>query len=484
MSKNLSEAAKQVAVAEIVRMGEKLMLPEGMSLEMAIDLLERRKEYEGEETVFDETYDVFPLDGAHALDAVLVKKFGWAPATATPGFFGKNPPKMMSVEVDPGLFKSVAWGRFALPNISGWIQTAVAMKDNRVSFRLIAAVLRKDETSVRSLFDELRKYLKDGGSIYKGKAIKLRFLDDDGKALDMPEPKFLDTSKIDPAGLIYAKDVQTAVEVNLFTPIRRVNDLIANGMKVKRGVLLGGTFGTGKTMAATVASRIATDTGVTYVYVPRANELAHAIEFAKQYQSPACVIFVEDVDRVTDGERTVEMDDILNIIDGIDTKNSNIITVLTTNSLDSINPAMLRPGRLDAVIEVTPPDAQAVEKLIRLYGGDAIAADADLREVGEILQGQIPAVIAEAVGRAKLAQIALQAPGTKVEQLTSEALCHAALSMQGQNDLLARRIEAEKAVAPGLVENLQSLIRDVLKGAPDEAAHKVEQLAEKIGYKL
>ena len=39
------------------------------------------------------------------------------------------------------------------------------------------------------------------------------------------------------------------------------------------------------------------------------------------------------------------MDDVLNIIDGIDSKKANIITVLTTNDLEGINPAMLRPGR-------------------------------------------------------------------------------------------------------------------------------------------
>src|SRR3546814_19828879 len=103
------------------------------------------------------------------------------------------------------------------------------------------------------------------------------------------------------------------------------------------------------------------------------------------------------------------MDDILNLLDGIDTKNSHIITVLTTNDLQSINPAMLRTGRLDAVIDVTPPDAQAVEKLLRLYGGDAIAADTNLEETGRVQAGNIRAAIAEGVKRAKLDQTRPQA---------------------------------------------------------------------------
>ena len=151
---------------------------------------------------------------------------------------------------------------------------------------------------------------------------------------------------------------------------------------MKRGVLLGGKYGTGKTLAATVAARLAQDNGITYVYTPRADELGDAIAFAKQYQSPACVVFCEDIDRQVTGQRTVAMDDILNILDGVDTKTDNIITVLTTNHLDNVNQAMLRPGRLDAIINVETPDAYTAERLVRHYGGEAINAAEDLTEVG------------------------------------------------------------------------------------------------------
>lgn len=479
--KSLSDTPKRVNVADIVRHGEKLTLPSGMGYDDAIDLLERRKEYEEEETAFSETYDVAPWDGAHALAEVLIRKFGWAPATSTPGFFGDTPPKLISVEVAPGEFKRVPWGRFSLPNIHGFVQTTVSKKGNRYTFALHASIKRLDEETVRSLFQEVREYLKTG-SIYQGKAIKIRFRDDDGDPLEMPEPKFLDTSKIDPAGLIYAADVQASVETNLFTPIQRVHDCIANGIPVKRGVLLGGTFGTGKTMAATVASRLAVDAGVTYVYIPRADELADAIEFAKQYQSPACVIFCEDVDRVTAGERSVEMDDILNILDGIDTKGANIITVLTTNDLQSINPAMLRPGRLDAVIDVTPPDGPAVEKLIRLYAGDTLDPGADLTAAGEALSGCIPAIIAEVVKRAKLSQLRLQQPGEPVAKITQAAIVEAARTMRAQVKLLKDRSET-KIVEPTLDSILANLVQIAMEEPMkvlDEIKAKVKEIEDNI----
>ncbi len=479
MAKTLDNVAKEVAVAEIKQYGEKLILPEGMGLDVAIDLLERRREYLEEETEFTEHYDVMPFDGANALAEVLVKKFGWAPQTSTPGFFGKNPPRMLSVKVGFGVNKSVPWGRFSLPNISGHVECGVSRKNGRFCFSLEASVLRKDEAAVRSLCNDIHEFLKEG-SIYKGKAVKIRFLDDDGDALSMPEVDFLDVSKIDPNSLIYAKPVQDAVETNLFTPINRIKDCIANNIPVKRGVLLGGVFGTGKTMAATVASRLAVDNGLTYLYVPRADELSMAIEFAKQYQSPACVIFCEDIDRVTSGERSVEMDDILNILDGIDTKGANIITVLTTNDLDAINPAMLRPGRLDAVIDVTPPDAAAAIKLVRLYGRESISADLDLTEVGIALDGLIPAVIAEVVKRAKLSQMRLQEPGTPVLGISSDALLEAAKTMRAQVELLNRK-------KPEAGPTLDTVLGDVIKAAIAEtqtASVETKELLDNVSDRL
>lgn len=479
MGKTLNEQAQTTAVADIQYYGEKLIVPEGMKLKEALNLIERRMEFEEEETIFNETYDCFPLDGANALDIVLTNKFGWAPATATPSFFGKNPPQMISVEVAPGIMKQVAWGRFSLPNIEGFVQTSVSRKDNRVCFSLMAKIKRKDEKTVRDIFNDIRSYLKTG-SIYMGKAIKIRFRDDQGQPLDMPEPKFIDTSKIDPNALIYAAPVQAAVETNLFTPIRRVQDLLSNDIPVKRGVLLGGIYGTGKTMAATVASKYAVDNGITYVYIPRADELADAIEFAKQYQSPACVIFCEDVDRVTSGERSVEMDDILNLLDGIDTKHARIITVLTTNDLEAINPALLRPGRLDAVIDVTPPDAQAVEKLLRLYAGEAIEPTTDLSDAGRILQGNIPAVIAEVVKRAKLAQVGRQPAGQKVLHLSQQAVVEAAETLQSQIELLRRRSEAQppKTTVDDLViEAVTKVTNEPLQ----RMSLRIEEVATRIG---
>lgn len=471
MAKTLKQNEKQVHVADIIKHGEKLIVPEQMKLGDAIDLLKRRQTYEEEEVVVRRTYNVFPWDGAHALMLALTERYGWAAAEATPGFFGSNPPQMLDVQVGYGQTKKVPWGRFSLPQVEGFVQCSAQKKDGRVSFELVGKVLRKDEPTIELLFDTVEKTLRTN-SIYMGKAIKIRFRDNDGDLLEMPEPEFMNLNGISRDSLVYSDDVQNLIETNLFTPIERVSDCIANDMPVKRGVLLGGPYGTGKTMAATVAAALATNVGVTYVYVPRSDELSDAIQFAKQYSDKACVIFCEDIDRAVSGERSVKMDDILNILDGIDTKSSRIITVLTTNHLENINPAMLRPGRLDAIIDVTAPDAKAVEKLVRLYGRDTIAADADLTLVGEALAGTIPAVIAEVVKRAKLHQLQYQEPGTLIKEISSQALLDSALTIQAQRKLLEEQSKPKvkeptfneviaAAVAPAIAEGVKRIASDV-----------------------
>jgi transitional endoplasmic reticulum ATPase len=462
----LQEAAEPIINAEIVKTGDKLIIPEGVSLKQAKSLIDRRMTYEEEEVSLSEMFDVFPWDGAHAFDIVLTETYGWSPAEAQQSFWGPVPPKMVTIDVDVNQKKAVPWGTFSLPNVEGTINTGVALRDGRVCFALSAEVKRLSQPVVEGLFAKVRAYLKTG-SIYRGKAIRMRFLDEDGGMLKMPEPKFMDVSDIDESQLVYSEAVQADIETNLFTPIRRIHELKANGIPVKRGVLLGGQYGTGKTLGARVASKYAVQVGVTFLYVTRADELSHAIKFARQYQDPACVIFCEDIDRAMNGERSVEMDDILNIIDGIDSKNSNIIVVLTTNNLTGINAAMLRPGRLDSVIEVRAPDAEAVERLLRYYGGAAISSDEDLTRVGQYLDGQIPAVIAEVVSRAKLSQLKLNDPGVKVTHLTAAALEDAAASMTTQLDLLALQSMGKEGPPP-LEVALSELIDKSVASRMDE----------------
>src|SRR5690606_13329978 len=90
---------------------------------------------------------------------------------------------------------------------------------------------------------------------------------------------------------------------------------------------------------------------------------------------------------------------------------------------------------LHAVIRVNPPDADAAVRLVRLYGRGLIDENEDLSEVGRAMAGQIPAVIREAVERAKLYQMSEMQEGDEL-RLTASALLGAAEDMAEQLQLL------------------------------------------------
>jgi len=192
MGNTLSEVKDKITVAEIVHSGEKLILPVDMELDDAIVLLRRRKEYLHQVVNLSEAFDVNPLDGAHALDCVLAEKYGWTNSIPTPGFWGDSPPQLIAVETSMGVFKNVPWGMFNLPNVTGQLSVGTATKHGRTVFQITAQVRRHNEPQVQDLFEAVRNFLVTG-SIYRGKAVKIRFKDEDGDVLSQPEIRFIDT---------------------------------------------------------------------------------------------------------------------------------------------------------------------------------------------------------------------------------------------------------------------------------------------------
>jgi transitional endoplasmic reticulum ATPase len=127
---------------------------------------------------------------------------------------------------------------------------------------------------------------------------------------------------------------------------------------------------------------------------------------------------------------------------------------------------MLRPGRLDCVIDVTAPDAEAAIKLVRLYGRESIDAATDLTEVGENLNGLIPAVIAEVVKRAKLTQMRLNKPGQPVVNISSEALLESAKTMRAQVALLEVNNEEAKPTIDSIMQGMfTKAVADLVENA-------------------
>ncbi len=388
---------------EVERKGKKIILPEGMSYEDAIEWCQRMIKEENETVAINEEIDAWPFDGAIALMKAMKETFGWSSLVPTPTFWGPRPPTMLSVPISKNETLQVPWGRMEIPNINGFISTGLAFKDDRLLFKIGGEVKQKHKAEIHDLANEVRRIVATD-SIYKGKAIKIKFPDDPKEFNPWDfAPNFMDLTNVKPSELIFRKDLQKSIKDNLFTPIEHTDRCRKQGIPLKRGVLMAGPYGTGKTLTANVLALLCEENGWTYVYLRNSTHLAQAVDFAKRYQ-PA-VIFSEDIDQALAGERDNNVNKILNVVDGIDAKGSEIMVVLTTNHIEKIQQAMLRPGRLDAVISLSYPDAEAAAKLLRLYGRGLIRQSENLDRVGQLLDGTTPAVLREVVERSKLSAI-------------------------------------------------------------------------------
>lgn len=468
-SNNVSSGALRGDMPGIKREGKQLILPENMSTAEAITWLQRQMvEDEADVAVSEEVPGAYPMDAAIAFMKALKERYGWTEMVPSPGFFGPKPPTMVGVEIAPGKTIQVPWGRVQIPGVSGFLQTAFAMKDNRPIFAITGVVKRKDRAEVTKIAERTRELVRDE-SIYRGKAIRVHFNDPNETGVQFNPaqgPTFMDLVNVKTEELIFPAQTQKMITDALFTPIEKTELCRKYAIPRKRGILLAGPYGTGKSLTASVTAKKCEDNKWTFIYLQSVKQLQEAIYFAQQY-SPA-VIFSEDIDQVVTGGRTQQVNEILNTIDGIDTKHSELIVVLTTNHIENIEKAMLRPGRLDAVIQVRPPDQEAVIRLIKLYSRGILRAnDAELVGVAQKLQGNIPAFIRETVERAKLSAV------TRLEN--SDQMHINATDLEAASDSLLEHLELMK-------EEVEDERSDEEKAA-QVIAGSITQVAEAMGNK-
>lgn len=418
----------------IVNEGSQITLPTGMSPQEGVKWLQRKMAEDDRTVAINEQIDAFPLDGAYALARALNRKYGFTSLVPTPSFFGERPPVLIGVSINANTTVQVPWGRMQIPNVAGHLSTHVSQKDGRQIFVIGGEVKQRHKAEIAEIAQMAREIVRNE-SIYKGKAIKVSFPNISPEDFDPTAhaPKFIDVTTVNESDLIFPDSVHRTVTDSLFTPIEKTQQCRDYKIPLKRGILLEGPYGTGKTLTAYVTAKKAVANGWTFIYLNSVAELQRAIFFAQQY-GPA-VIFAEDIDQVLKGGRDDAMNGILNTIDGVDTKGSELIVVLTTNHVDDINPAMLRPGRLDAVIPVRPPDAKAVARLIKLYARGLVNENENFEEAGRILDGKIPAIIREAVERSKLSALSVLEDGQPL-LLTGESLAAAATGLMAQVELI------------------------------------------------
>ena len=185
--------------------------------------------------------------------------------------------------------------------------------------------------------------------------------------------------------------LREVVELPLLHPER----FLTLGIDPPKGVLLYGPPGTGKTLSArAVANR--TDACFIRVigselvqkYVGEGARMVREL-FTMARSKKACIIFFDEVDAIggsrtsgdgdggSDNEVQRTMLQIVTELDGFDPR-GNIKVLMATNRPDTLDPALLRPGRLDRKVEFGLPDLEGRTHILRIHA-KTMAADRDIR---------------------------------------------------------------------------------------------------------
>lgn len=392
----------------------RISIPKGMTFAQAREWLTKIETEENRKFSFMYKFKGwYPFDAMWAVYRALAELYGFVHIGDFKGMFGPVPPVSITIETDYNTKQQIPWGPIEVHQLSAPLEPNIDFDQGLPCLTLTAMIKNHERTKVDELMERAEQLLKTD-SIYRGKAIEIDFTIFSPGDINFDiqrAPKFMDTN-VKETDLILPKETHDLVETGVWTPIRNTQACREHKIPLRRGILLAGKYGVGKTLAARVTAMLCEQHNWTFLYLKDLEQLPQALYFAKRYEP--CVVFAEDINRVVSGDRTAEMDKLFNTVDGIDRKNDEVMIVFTTNDLDEIHPAMLRPGRIDAVITVTPPDAAAAAALVRHYGRTIVDPNANLEGVGKLLAGQIPAIIREAVERSKLAAIKDTAPGQEL----------------------------------------------------------------------
>ena len=393
---------KKFKSVNIERIGDKIILPKGMSYAEGREWLSKQEQSEEQVVSFTSKIKAYPFDGAYALYRAIESMFGFANVTGVRGPSGGTPPQMIDIKLPEGNSIRVPWGRMEFPGLDDGSYVETSYSTSSMEFVIKARIKKKYENIMSNIADKTAELLRNE-SLYKGRAIKINldFMDTDEFPTD---PQFIDVSKIRDEDIVLTKTAQKDYS-SVLLRIKRTRECITNNIPLKHGCLLAGPYGTGKTLTARWTAKIACDHGWTFIYLEDCTQLKHALLLADMY-APA-VVFAEDIDKAMEGERSSSMNEILNTLDGLDTKTKPIITILTTNHVEKINKAFLRAGRIDSLIHMGPLDEESAEIFIKRFTTDAngnpiyVKKD-NYKKASKALSGIVPAFASEVINKAKM----------------------------------------------------------------------------------
>lgn len=269
----------------------------------------------------------------------------------------------------------------------------------------------------------LRRLIKEGKIDFESDVISAEVLEqmkvtkeDFYEALKMVEPSALREVLIDVPNVTWddvggLDDVKQKLREMVEWPLNYPNVYRAAGIEPPKGILLYGPPGTGKTL---LAKAIANESEANFIAVKGPEILSKWVGeseanirkiFQRARQAAPTIIFIDEIDAIaprrgSDTNHVVDriVNQLLTEMDGIE-KNSGVIVIAATNRPDIIDPALLRPGRFDRMIEVPAPDEKARLEIFKIHTRNMpLADDVDLKRLATLTEGLTGAEI-EAIAR-------------------------------------------------------------------------------------
>lgn len=335
-------------------------------------------------------------DGVYQLNRAINEVFGSAVSKEDKGPSGNSNIDTVDVILADGSRTKVPFGKISLEELGEDSEINI----NYDNDRHLLLVKGQCQFKYQSLIDDIVERTKEllaTESIYKNQALEIT---------NLSEPKIMTLAGIDKQFMVLSKKTEFELQP-LRSRILYPEKCIAKGIPLKYGCLLEGKYGTGKTLLAFKLAKDAVNNGWSFVYLKDPSLLAETLRMCKvvDRSGHGVIVFVEDIDQVTRGNRDSAMQDILNTLDGGDTKDMNVITLFTTNHIELIEPTFLRGKRIGSVITMDCLDAETAERFIRETFSEAegYSVDDDLSDVcNYIAKAQIaPAFMAEIVESTK-----------------------------------------------------------------------------------
>jgi len=262
------------------------------------------------------------------------------------------------------------------------------------------------------------------------------------------------------------------------------------GIKPSKGVLIHGGPGTGKTL---LAKAVATEANANFISVKGPELISkwvgesekHIREiFKKARQVAPAIIFFDEFDSISKqrgsslGDSTERVvNQLLTELDGIE-ELEKVVVIAATNRKDLIEPALLRPGRIDSMIELTDPDKKTREKIFEVHTRNMpLDKSVKIADYLEKTQGWTGADIEAVCRNAGVNAI-------KTFYKTKKATDKLIITKKDFDESLKEISKAiEKPLESGVENKLEEYAKKIQKGKEIEAKKKIEEKNKVKGNK-